>query len=146
MVTQASDLAERAQSVVDGAQSEIDALQGLEKAKSGAAAAKMVKGVAGLPQALKDLAVRLQDEIKNLQELLEEMKDTNATKAHVEKAKVAKPSNGRDAYRAVFGGVYYTDVEQKIWKAKVDKEKLKINEADYKNWLTKEPKPKPQAK
>lgn len=71
------------------------------------------------------------------------MLDTNALKADVEKAKAKKPSSARDAYRCVFGGVWYTEAEMKAWKPEAQRQKLKINEADYKKWQTAEPKPKP---
>jgi hypothetical protein len=143
MITQATELASSSQGVVDSAQSEIDALEGMEKLRSAACAAKMIKGLSTLPGEIKDFAARLQDEVKNLKELLEEMKDISKLQPLIDKAKSVKPSTGRDAYRCVFGGVYYTDGEYAAWKQYIEKEKIKINEADYKKWLTKEPKPKP---
>lgn len=78
-----------------------------------------------------------------MKETLEGLKDLNQVKAIVERARAKRPKTARDAYRAVFGGVWYTEAEMKAWKAEAQKQNLKFNEADYKKWQTQDPKPKP---
>jgi len=131
--------------VIDGAQSEIEALSGLDKSTGAVTAAKNAKSLSGLPGIIKEFAQKMEDEVKNLKELTEELKDQNKLSGHVKKAKECKSQTGRDAYRDVFGGVWYTAQEKAVWKPRMDKIKLKINEAEYKAWECKEPKSKPQA-
>jgi hypothetical protein len=127
---EAQNLSEKGQTVVDGAQSEIEALGGLDKAKAGVAAAKNVKALSSLPTSIKTFAEKLKAELEGLKALVEELNDTNAIKALVETAKAKSPKTGRDAYRCVYGGVYYTDIEMKAWRSGLDKN-ITVKEEDY---------------